>query len=355
MAGTSEPPLFCCCQFIDRHGKTAHLLDLSCCDQVPNRCCSGQAAQVLTELLSDLDDRLRLPQYNGAVYLGIEGIIPVVTLPLLASIAQGGPVRTVALLLLLPVLLSVMHHQALRRRRRSRFFVTWCGASLVYGHGAFTLIVAEHVHFAWWLGTTILHVLAFFSASSAREPPPPAEIAPVAEAPGEGEVVALAADCSDGAGSAESDDPSSTGAATSQGDAPKASTAQERGVYCPLCGVLVPGYDHHCIWLDACIGAHNRSYFLRGIVFSLVAMSAQTAITAQRGIGRGRWCIELVLASYGAVLVAAAASLLLQQTWLLAHGITAYEAKMHRRRGTRLPPFVGTAAFLREVGRALSG
>eukprot|EP00966_Prymnesium_polylepis_P309046 7141349-Prymnesium_polylepis.2 len=71
-----EPPLFCCCQFVDRHGRTAHLLDMSFCDPYSAcACCCDN--NVLRECAADLDDRLRLPQYNGAIYLGVEGALPI--------------------------------------------------------------------------------------------------------------------------------------------------------------------------------------------------------------------------------------------------------------------------------------
>lgn len=163
-----EPPLFCCCQFVDRHGRTAHLLDLSFCDSYAGECRSS----LLRELISDLDDRLRFPQYNGAIYLGCEGSLPLVLLPLLASAASRGPFHTITLLLLLLPLFAFLHRKALRERRRSRFFVSWCAASLAYSHAAFTIRIGEHYAFGWWLATTLGHVGALLCSAAARELPP---------------------------------------------------------------------------------------------------------------------------------------------------------------------------------------
>ena len=32
--------------------------------------------------------------------------------------------------------------------------------------------------------------------------------------------------------------------------------------YCQMCQKRIPRLDHHCVWLNTCIGARNISYFL---------------------------------------------------------------------------------------------
>lgn len=112
-----EPPAFCCCEFVDRHGRGSHLSDAAFLDE-HFRCASGSSASCVWELCLDLDDRCRLPMYNGAIYLGIEGALPIFVLPLLCSAASRSLGGAAVLLVLAPVLLAAHHRRAWRQRRR---------------------------------------------------------------------------------------------------------------------------------------------------------------------------------------------------------------------------------------------
>ena len=162
-----DEPMFCCCEFIDRHGKRTHLMDASSCDDLCVGCltCSPLGA---SQILADADDRLRLPQYNGAVHVGFDGALPALLLPLLAATAARSPQHAIAVCVLLPPALMFVHRQTLRTRRRPRFFVGWTFCSFVYGNLYFTLAVGEHFSFGYWLVCAALHLAAVACASSTR-------------------------------------------------------------------------------------------------------------------------------------------------------------------------------------------
>lgn len=50
-------------------------------------------------------------------------------------------------------------------------------------------------------------------------------------------------------------DPSVPGAATCS------CHRNDANFYCRYCRKSIPGFDHHCTWLNTCIGATNYFYF----------------------------------------------------------------------------------------------
>jgi hypothetical protein len=122
---------------------------------------------------------------------------------------------------------------------------------------------------------------------------------------------------------------------------PPPSAANNRGgqhVRCAFCGRSVAGYDHHCVWLDACIGAHNIGVFTRGLLALLGGLLVEGTLFAARALQRRRWGIDAVLAVYATVLCVALLALLCTLALNRARGLTAYEVRWRRRRAEPIPP-----------------
>jgi len=45
----------------------------------------------------------------------------------------------------------------------------------------------------------------------------------------------------------------------------------ERSHHCALCGVCIMRLDHHCPWINNCVGFGNHKYFLQCIIYALVS------------------------------------------------------------------------------------
>lgn len=50
------------------------------------------------------------------------------------------------------------------------------------------------------------------------------------------------------------------------------------GKYCKICQATIPGKDHHCVWIDACISADNMKYFLAFLSCILLSLVQAGAI-----------------------------------------------------------------------------
>ena len=46
-----------------------------------------------------------------------------------------------------------------------------------------------------------------------------------------------------------------------------------RSKHCSLCGICVPTFDHHCVWINQCVGENNRKYFLLFLLVHTVYFS----------------------------------------------------------------------------------
>ena len=121
-------------------------MDLSACDTVMMGLLTCTPLP-LRKVLADLDDRIRMPNYNGAIHVGFDGLLAIVAVPMLCAIAMRGPLcATLVFAALLPML-TLLHHASLRARRRSRFFAAWAVVSFVYVRVATALFRARALPF----------------------------------------------------------------------------------------------------------------------------------------------------------------------------------------------------------------
>ena len=303
-----DDPL-CCCEYRNRRGERAHVLQCCCaCDEVDQAADSlirGQAVSRdhLDEILSEIDDRLRLPLPGGAWHIGVPGAVPWVVLPMILLIgAVSARGLLLATLALLPTL-YFFHRRALKLRRRSTLLFSWMLASLAFEaslYAAVTRGVAPTSTAQATFGVPLLMTLTLAGVLKRLDP------------------VAL------------------------RGDIADSDSACGRSVRCPVCSVQVPRYDHYCSWVDEPIGAANHRAYLCFVLAMMITC----------GVGAGqllsyelrRWCtwrrillsnessLILPFAFYGAAAAIAVAALLLHQLALLVSGRTAYEARRDWRR-----------------------
>ena len=301
----SDEPL-CCCEYRDRHGHRATILGFFCAcdelDQAADRLLTGRgvSGEAFDELISEIDDRLRVPWFGGAWHIGVPGALPWMLLPWLLLI--GGISARFLLLCLALTLPSLLwwHRRTLKLRRRTGLLYSWMLASLAYE----TCLYAIALRFEW---------LAQSSAATA------AFATPLMLA-----LLLLII--------IRRVDPTCVEAIA---DADAATSRTHR---CAVCGVRVPRYDHYCAWVDAPIGAANhRAYiaFVAAMIATCAIGSAQLLHAAGVDFSDAwRTNASSVLLSfglYGMAIACAVCALLAHQLSLILSGYTNIEAR-HRGR-----------------------
>jgi hypothetical protein len=243
-----DTPPGCCCEFVDRNGRLAHLADGAQCDTLLSNflCCRLPLPVIARTCFLDLDDRLRCPKPGGAIHLGCEGVLAVVLVPTLASLAARSALHTLAVLVLTPALLCVSYTAALVARRRSRFFVSWSACSVAGAHALFTLRVGERIWFGWWLLATYLQGNALVCAIAAR-----GASTGGGDAPARGSKAPL---CADAAPVDAPADATRCKLCAVPSPPQQGSRVTLVRPCCCRCARRVAAYDHHCMWTDACIG-----------------------------------------------------------------------------------------------------
>jgi len=232
----------CCCEYLNADGERSHILALCCdCEAVDKAADGLFAGQGLSdssvgEILTVIEDRLRLPFKGGALRLPLGKVLPVILLPSLLYIASLHPLLLLFSSLLLPVLFFVALRLLFKHRPQSQFFLYWSyssAACLIY------LYEVKLVGLFWdlpkivsWWENLVLVVLALASIEAYRR-------------------------------------------LRVQAARTRKSSGEERN--CRICERRVEGKDHHCVWLGLCVSTANRPTFLL-LLFLLFTASSHLSL-----------------------------------------------------------------------------
>ncbi|XP_072544995.1 palmitoyltransferase ZDHHC23-B [Salminus brasiliensis] len=291
-----DDPL-CCCEYVDRHGGRSHMAACCCdCEDLDEACDrwmkrEPQKPDSLSRVSDVVTDRLRVPWISGAKQVDLSLIPPLVLLPVLLHIAALHYLLGIVVLTALPVIVLWYYYFTHRKKGRTLFFLSLALFSLFYMYYLFlsevvpqgdvsylqvgsvttgvalTLIALIHTK----RGPGYVRPCPSDTHSTVTYHTPPPDIDSTYHN-GSWHQVVIANHGTPPEQKAESN--------TDPGGALQKDTVKKnwcpicrvvkppRAGHCRICGACVLRLDHHCVWINSCVGqANHRSFLLMLLLF----------------------------------------------------------------------------------------
>ncbi|KAK0134581.1 Palmitoyltransferase ZDHHC23 [Merluccius polli] len=283
----------CCCEYINRQGERSHVAACCCdCEDLDEACdrwmkLEPQTQDSLDRLSAVISDRVRVPwPWGGARRLELSIIPPLILLPVLLRLAALHFLLGLAVLTALPVLVLWYYYVTHRKKGRTLFFLSLALFSLAYMYFLFVSEVLPRgdvttTQLAVVTAGVALTVVAMLHTK--REPGAVRRASPVHST------------VTYGAPRYNMDPAFQGGGAGGRqevlvGEEEKAQQKEEESVrknwcptcrlarppragHCQICGVCVQRLDHHCVWINSCVGQGNhRSFLLTLLLFLLTSL-----------------------------------------------------------------------------------
>ncbi|XP_060755902.1 palmitoyltransferase ZDHHC23-B isoform X1 [Neoarius graeffei] len=293
-----DDPL-CCCEYVDRHGGRSHMAACCCdCEDLDEACDrwmkrEPQNLDSLSRVAATVTDRLRVPWISGAKKVDLSSIPPLILLPILLHIAALHYLLGIVVLTALPGMVLWYYYFTHRKKGRTLFFLSLALFSLFYMYYLFlTEVVPRGDITNVQLGIITLGVVLTLIAlmntkkgpgyvkpspadthSTVTYPGPPLDIDP-AYHNGSRHQVVITNPTSPPEQAAES---RAVAGNMLEKDSGKRNwcpfcklVRPPRAGHCRICGACVLRLDHHCVWINSCVGQANHCSFLLTLLFFLL-------------------------------------------------------------------------------------
>ncbi|XP_029385352.1 palmitoyltransferase ZDHHC23-B isoform X1 [Echeneis naucrates] len=289
-----EEESLCCCEYVNRLGERSHVAACCCdCEDLDDACDrflkrEPQKPESLSQVADVVRDRIRVPWlWGGARKVDLSVIPPLILLPTLLHLAALHFLLGIVVLIGLPCLVLWYYYVTHRKKGQTLFFLSLALFSLAYMYYLFITEVLPRgdVGLAQVSVVTLGVVLTLAAlAYTKREPGlvlPHQEVvhstvtyySPLADKDpafngGRQDVTVL----------------NRTGSSEQSGVEVKDSSRRNwcstckvvrppRAGHCRICGVCVLRLDHHCVWINSCVGqANHRSFLLSLVLFLLTSV-----------------------------------------------------------------------------------
>uniref|UniRef100_A0A8D3BKZ6 Palmitoyltransferase n=1 Tax=Scophthalmus maximus TaxID=52904 RepID=A0A8D3BKZ6_SCOMX len=345
-----EEGTLCCCEYVNRHGERSHIAACCCeCEDLTTPK-EPQKPESLSQVAAVVTDRIRVPWlWGGARKVDLSVIPPLILLPVLLHLAALHFLLGIVALIALPGLVLWYYYFTHRKKGKTLFFLSMALFSLAYMYFLFITEVLPRgdVGLAQLSVLTVglFLTLQLFSIGSPQHGDllqPPGRERPRHQRraagydddgtqPGGGVVGRI------GGGAEES---------SQRNWCPACRAARPpRAGHCRICGICVLRLDHHCVWINNCVGQANHCSFLLTLVLFLltslygISLVLQSVCPTQPLLTSLLYCpgvyshtaLCFTCAWYCSVVTAGLLHLLAAQVINVSHNVTEREARQALR------------------------
>ncbi|XP_069691820.1 palmitoyltransferase ZDHHC23 isoform X1 [Periplaneta americana] len=241
----------CCCEYWNINQERSHILGCCCnCEDFDESVerlvvCERVPFQRVSNVMSTLQDRLRIPWRGGAKQISLDSALPLVVQPLLAYIAAQSVWCTAVVALVLLLCMFYLYSTFVRFLPRTKFFFVWTLTSIVLLLLVFEFSVVPFLEImphenCILIGLVISSGICLYKVRSRAE-----QNFVVHSDMGE-ETELVCSVCR--------------------------RRVPPRTFHCRICQACIVKRDHHCVWLDCCIGDKNHRLFVVGVLLSVSAL-----------------------------------------------------------------------------------
>ncbi|XP_037549802.1 palmitoyltransferase ZDHHC23-B [Nematolebias whitei] len=284
-----EEEVLCCCEYVNRRGERSHVAACCCdCEDLDDACDrflkkEPQKSESLSQIAAVVSDRIRVPWlWGGAQKLDLSIIPPLLLLPALLHLAALHFLLGMVVLTALPGLVLWYYYFTHRKKGRTLFFLSLALFSLGYMYYLFISEVllrgdVGQVELAAVSLGVIFTLLAFLHTRRG-----PGVVRPNKEAiHSTVTYYSPLPDRDSSLNGGRQDDLMTathwTGSSEQEGaeSSPRnwcsvcRVARPPRAGHCRICGVCVLRLDHHCVWINSCVGQANHRSFLLTLLFFL--------------------------------------------------------------------------------------
>ncbi|NWI89633.1 ZDH23 Palmitoyltransferase, partial [Pitta sordida] len=327
--------------------------------------CRSLPPGALESIADAIADRLRLPWFSGAVKIHVSLVPPLVLLPVFLHVAALHFLLGLIVLTSLPAVVLWYYYLTHRRKERTLFFLSLGLFSLGYMYYVFLqeVVPRGHVQRSQVAALTGGLILMLAALSRAKRDPGYLPTPAGSEEPSRQGLPHRSGRGSSGglhAASGRAVNGEAKGYSRMSADEPEGVRKDwctkcqlvrpARAGHCRLCGRCVRRLDHHCVWINSCVGEQNHRAFILALSFFMLTSVYGITLTLHT-VCRGRtpfvalfYCpgaysdyssaLSFTCVWYCAIVTAGMGYILLIQLLNISYNVTEREARLALRDNT---------------------
>nr|CBN81968.1 Probable palmitoyltransferase ZDHHC23 [Dicentrarchus labrax] len=386
--------ILCCCEYVNRLGERSHVAACCCdCEDLDDACDrflkrEPQKAESLAQVAAVVSDRVRVPWlWGGARRVELSVIPPLILLPVLLHLAALHFLLGIVVLTALPGLVLWYYYFTHRKKGRTLFFLSLALFSLGYMYYLFIteVLPSGNVGQVEVTVVTIGVILTLVALIHTKREPgivrphqesvhstvtyysPLADRDPAVNGGRQNVTMTVA-----NRAISSSEQAVELKESSRRNWCPVCRVVRPpRAGHCRICGVCVLRLDHHCVWINSCVGqANHRSFLLTLVLFLLtslygISLVLQSVCPKQHHLTALFYCpgvydqystaLCFTCAWYSSIVTGGLLHLLMVQVINVSYNVTEREARIALRDKTARSAFWGLVVDTGVYSRGFRG